>query len=234
MWGEGVPGCWVLGWWSMGMWRCRVGGVWGGRMLKCSILGHQDAGIWGYVGRRGNAAMLAHQDVRMLGCRNTAAGRHDAVWAPHLQCSPEHSREAGDGKGSSAMGWLLTQAQLTQQLPHHWCQLEPMACGKEEVGGHRPDLGAGRCWVPSPTREASPNDDVAVLGMPVQDEVSIRGVLGEPWCEDAGPGVLSWTHYCGESTARSSLGLDAPGGHSPCRGRSPPRLARAPARAGSC
>lgn len=34
------------------------------------------------------------------------------------------------------VGWLLTQAQLTQQLPHHWRQLEAMAYGKEREGGH--------------------------------------------------------------------------------------------------
>lgn len=53
----------------------------------------------------------------------------------HLQSSTEHTWEAADSEWGHAVGGLLTQAQLTQQLPHHWGQFEPMACGEERVGG---------------------------------------------------------------------------------------------------
>lgn len=70
-------------------------------------------------------------------------------------------------------------------------------------GEHGHPHSPGQLWgargvlVPSPTREASPDDDVAELGVPVQDEVFIRGVLGEPWCEGVGSRVLSRTQVCG-------------------------------------
>lgn len=53
----------------------------------------------------------------------------------HLQSSTEHTWEAADGEWSHAVGWFLTQAQLAQQLPHHWGQFESMACREERAGG---------------------------------------------------------------------------------------------------
>lgn len=52
----------------------------------------------------------------------------------HLQSGTEHTWEAADGERGHAVGWLLAQAQLAQQLPHNRGQFEPMACGKERVG----------------------------------------------------------------------------------------------------
>ena len=65
----------------------------------------------------------------------------------------------------------------------------------------------------SPTREAGSDDDVAELGVPVQDEISIWGILGEPRCEGAGPGVLSGGKGDGKDHlgVREGLGAWTPG-----------------------
>lgn len=197
----GMEGCQDAGCWDVGMWGCRVAGVWGWR----------GAGVQ-HIGTPGCREMEIRGDADTLGCKDTgmqghscrpARSRAGTAGALHLQRSPQHTGEAGDGEGGRAVGRLLTQAQLTQQLPHHRRQLEPVACGEERVAGGGTAtpmgpassgvLGRREGWVPSPTREAGPDDDVAELGVLVQDEVFIWGVLGEPWCEGVGSGVLSRT-----------------------------------------
>lgn len=146
--------------------------------------------------------VLAHWGVRTWDHRDTATRQCDGTpgmaKGPHLQLRLEHAGEAGDGEGGHAVRRLLTQAQLTQQLPHHRRQLEPVACRGTGVWGHRhphsPDqLWGARGGVLLPTRKAGSDDDVAELGVPVQDEIFIRSVLWESQCEGVGPGVLFWT-----------------------------------------
>lgn len=261
-WDAGIGGCGDAGIWGYGdagVWGCRVVRMQGAGVLECT-----DGGLLGWRGARmlgtvmvetpgcWEMEVVAHGDAgpqghscRPVRCRVGTAG------ALHLQRSLERPGEAGDGEGGHAVGRLLAQAQLAQQLPHHWCQLEPMACGEKRVAGGcgggtaTPTAPAssrvmgGTGWVPSPTREAGPNDDVAELGVPVQDEVFIWGVLREPWREGAGPGVLSgWGGRDGKVQLGVGRGPPVSGvpllGVSPCRGRSPPRPAGAPAGAGSC
>lgn len=128
MWGSKAAA--VLGWWNMGTWGCRVSGVRGWRSAAC----------WDSPGCR---EMEIHRDggavrVRTLGCRDSCRPVRccgGTSGASHLRCSPKHAGEAGDGEVGHVVGWLLAQAQLTQQLPHHWRQLEPVACGREKEGG---------------------------------------------------------------------------------------------------
>lgn len=79
--------------------------------------------------------MEVHWDAGTPGCRDTVQCRGGTSGALHLLGSPKHAGETADGKVGHVVGWLLAQAQLTQQFSHHWCQLEPMACGKEREGG---------------------------------------------------------------------------------------------------
>lgn len=93
--------------------------------------------------------VLGFQVVGMPGCRELEVV---AFWGAgirtagrkHLQRSPERTGEAADGKGGHAVGRLLAQAQLAQQLPHHRRQFEPVACGEEKLGATRPCPGCYR------------------------------------------------------------------------------------------
>lgn len=105
--------CWGAAQWGMGMGGCRVSGFQAVKMPGCREL--EAVAFWG-------------AGIRTAGCK-------------HLQHGPEHTREAADGEGGRAVGRLLAQAQLAQQLPHHRRQLEPVACGEEKLGGTRPCPG---------------------------------------------------------------------------------------------
>lgn len=121
-------------------------------------------------------------------------------------------------------------------FPTTGASLNPWPAGRRSWGGRGRAQGAtGGAGCPSPTREAGPDDDVAVLGVPVQDEVSIWGVLWGHRVSKRGWGL----HPMGTGRAPGAfLGPVArdrgDSEVSPCTCRSPARPAAAPARAGSC
>lgn len=145
MWRGRVSVCWDAGIWGYGgagVWGCRVVRMQGAGVLECT-----DGGLLGWRGARmlgtvmetpgcWEMEVVAHGDAWLQGhsCRPVRC-RVGTAGALHLQRSLERPREAGDGEGGHAVGRLLVQAQLAQQLPHHRCQLEPVAYGEERVAG---------------------------------------------------------------------------------------------------
>lgn len=144
---DGFGTAWLGGCWDVGRQGTRMQGYGEARMQRCWDGGrHGDARYWGcriggvqHVGSPQGAGRWKYMKMEVYrvwgrGCRPVRC-HGGTSGAPHLLCSPKHTGETSDGKVGHVVGWLLTQAQLTQQLAHHWCQLEPMACGKEREGG---------------------------------------------------------------------------------------------------
>lgn len=125
---QGCSGAGMVEYGDMGM-----QGIWGAGLEECSVLGlprvQGDGDTQGWRCSACEDTGMQGHSCRPVRCRGGTSG------APHLLCSPKHAGEAGDGEVGHVVGWLLAQAQLTQQLPHHWRQLEPVACGREKEGG---------------------------------------------------------------------------------------------------
>lgn len=200
----GMEGCQDAGCWDVGMWGCRVAGVWGWRGAGVQHIGTPGCRE---MEIRGDAGMRTRWDVRTPGCRDTAAGQREAVRARPGPCTYSAARST-PGKRVTAKGavlWDGSSPRLSSHssFPTTGASLNPWPAGRRGwLGGGTATpmgpassgvLGRREGWVPSPTREAGPDDDVAELGVLVQDEVFIWGVLGEPWCEGVGSGVLSRT-----------------------------------------
>lgn len=225
-------------------------GCWGAAYRDTSMQG--DGDTWGC----GDADTLGCKDTGMQGQSCRPARCHaGTAGALHLQRSPEHAGEAGDGEGGRAVGRLLTQAQLTQQLPHHRRQLEPVACGEERVAGgvqpppwSQPALGCwggGRAGCPRLPEKPAPMMMLLNLGCLSRMKSSSGVFWGSHGVRVWGPGSSPGPRVEGgrhgkvhpgveEGLGPQTSGSRSSGGVSPCRGRSPPRPAGAPARAGSC
>lgn len=252
-----MDGCQDAGCWDVECGDVEMQSSWGVGVEGCWGAAYQDTRM---QGDGDNVRTPTHWEVRIRGCRDTAAGQCDAVRARPGPCTYSAARST-PGKRVMAKGavlWDGSSPRLSSHssFPTTGASLNPWPAGRRRwLGGVRPPpwsqpalgcWGGGRAGCPRLPEKPAPMMMLLNLGCLSRMKSSSGVFWGSHGVRVGGPGSSPGPKVEGGKHGKVHLGVEEGlgppnawvlllgGGVSPCRGRSPPRPAGAPARAGSC